>query len=781
MKFNFASLLLSSTLSISLASASSIKLSDAYHGLVPEEISMDKGKLKGYQEKVISKFEQKLHHLLSMQEQIERFYAPYSRKGGEHQRVMANAVCDFVEAKIKKVNLIKILYEGHLGEAKDYLGMAAQMQGQPPSVGHHAALMRKIKDINLEIENVQTSIKSQPAQKTTWEQEIEAKNQTIQKLEQELKILDKQKFGSEEALQKQQELLDANQEEIRKEERILGECSAAIQEFKNEYQEKKAFLISSLKPIAREEPSEAHGSQEKPAEELNQEQIDPALQQQLTALEAESEAKEKELTEKKGLSYASATDLRGKREVLQQQKETLAKEKETFEQELQDKEEQISTEKREIELIEGKIKSQAEEQKNFEAQLKQLLLDKKQQQDEADIYALIKYLTLFNIYSALPNADFDYHGYENPLTTLSLDALPTILSFINKRADQVGRENVKLALDREMPKFQATVDSHIASLGTSLLEDKIVETAENQCLGYNDDSRTKLSKVAASVFRALKPGAGVVARYNTSYTDKYYYYPSHLKEIEFPTFYSSELDSLRADHQIKVLMTKWRDKISTEQDSLIRRLGLDSVLFNPDFSITSYPQFLSFSELQTSLEGTFLVPYPVRVKEKDVWSFARMQLRVNYFEAINGKDDRTWRRISPVVRFVESKLAQPSFSRGPLAPQEEVKQEGFKHLLELNQGKAVEYAYLKYISYVNMLYALSHNGEGSEMPPLKIIDPAVESLIRDALPSEIRLDNVMAAKAYKWGQKFQKCGKEFIKQNGLEAHFFTPVFEDKNN
>ena len=779
MKFKFASLLLSSTLSISFASASSIKLSDAYNGLVPEEFKTE-GKLKGYQDTVIGLYEQKLHYLLSMQEQIERFYAPYSRKGGELQRVMANAVCDFIEAKAEKVNLIKMLYEGHKGQDDSYLKTASQMKGQLSKVGQHAALMRTINTINLEIERVQTSIEGQPAQKTTWEQEIEAKRQTIQLLEKELETLVKQRSGSEEALQKQQDLLDANQEEIRTEDRILGECSADIKKLKDEYEEKKELLISSLKPIVVEEPSEAQGSQEKLAEELNQEQIDPAVKQQLQDLEAEYEAKNKELSEKKGLSHASATDLRSKREDLQQQKEALAKEKETFEQESQVKREQINNENLKIEVIEEKIKGQTEEIQSLEAELKQRLLDKQQKQDEADTYALIKYLTLLNIYSALPNDDFDYHGYENPLTTLSSDAFPAILSLINKRAAKVGADNVRMALDRELPRIQASFDKYIATRSEQVKSGVVMQAATKN-LGYNDVDRKDVVTMAFDKFQEIVHGEEITTSYKESIKDRYNYYPLPIQEEEFLTSYASELGSLRADHQIKVAMTKWRSKISTGQDSLVQRLGLDSALFNPHFSITSYPHFLSLPELGTSLEGTYLVPYPVKLKEKEVWSLAKMQLRVNYFEGMNGKDDKTWHRISPVVRFVESKQKQhvsaPAASAA--ASVADAKETGFKHLLKLGDNKAVEHAYLKYISYVNMLYALRHNGEGNEMPPLKIIDPAVESLLREVLPSEIRLDNVMAAKAYKWGQRVQQYGKEFMQQNGLLAHIFTPIFEDK--
>jgi predicted nucleic acid-binding Zn-ribbon protein len=790
MKFKFPSLVLSALLSTSIATASSIKLSDAYNGLVPEDIKKDAGKLKAYREQVVTQFNQKLHNLMSMQDQLERFYAPYSRKGGEHERVMANAVCDFVEAKVKKVGFVKDLYEGHLGEIKDYLETANKMKGQPHKVGQHAAFLRKIKEINLEIENAQKSIKSQPDQKAVWEKAIGAKNQTIQALKEELEILTKQISGSEGALKENHDLLDAKQEEIRKEKQRFGECSDEITRLQTEHEQQKASIVPVLNPVIEKDKGDAspeyQDSQEMPVKEADVEQIDPAAQQ-LKDLEVQYRANENDLTEKKGQSFARVTALQEQQAALQTQRETLAKEKETFEQELRGKEEQISEEKHAIDSIRGKIEAQAEEKKSLEAKLRQLLLDKQQKQDEADTYALIKYLTLFNIYSALPNDDFDYHGYKNPLTTLSLEALPTIRMFVNKRAAHVGSENVKLALDREVPKFQASVDKYIAARDEKIKEE-IIAQATSEKVGYSLDLRREMANIALPVIQCIASGENIITHYKGLSKDRSNYYPLPMTDEEFLKSYSSELVFLKADHQIKVSMTKWRNKISTAEGSLIHHLGLDSALFNPDFPITSYPQFLSFPELQTSLRETSLVPYPTRLKEKDVWSLGKMQLRINFFEAMNGKDEKVWKRISPVVRFVKSKQTAQSSSQALVAaasaaatklPLEETKQSGFKHLLKSDQPKAIEHAYLKYISYVTMLYALRHDGEGSKMPSLKIIDSAIESLLREALPTEVRLDNVMAAKAYKWGLRVQEHGEKFIKKNGLLAHIFTPVFEDK--
>lgn len=128
----------------------------------------------------------------------------------------------------------------------------------------------------------------------------------------------------------------------------------------------------------------------------------------------------------------------------------------------------------------------------------------------------------------------------------------------------------------------------------------------------------------------------------------------------------------------------------------------------------------------------------------------------------------------PIFHFVDSKVNGVS----ALSKTTERKI-GFKELFTQDQGKAVHHAYLKYISYMNMLYALLHDGTGKKMPELKMIDPIVEDLLSKPLPLEMRLDNVMAAKAHKWGSRVVEHGGKFITENGLEAHTFMPLFEDK--
>ncbi len=789
MKFKFPSLVLSALLSTSIATASSIKLSDAYNGLVPEDIKSDAGKLKTHQDAVISQFGQKLHAFMIMQDQLERFYAPYARKGGDHHRIMANAVCDFIEAKVQKVGFVKELYEGHLGEEKGYLGAADQMKDGPHKVGQYAALMREVKETDLEIQKTQQSINGQPGQKKAWEDEISEKKKKIQALENDLETLGKQILGNETAFTEKQDLIKANQEEMHKAGQILGECSDEIKKLEAEYEEKKAAIVPSLKPVEVKNKVDASSkdedSQEEHLEELDNEQVDPAAQQL-----KDLETKDQELKTKKGESFARQTELREQQIALQTQRDTLLKEKEAFEQEQQDKKEQISKEQREIASLREKIEAQVEEKRKLESELKQLFLDKQQKQDEADTYALIKYLTLFNIYSALPNDDFDYHGYDNPLTTLNSDALPTIRQMMNSRVKAVSIDNVKKAVTRENGKFSAAVGKIMQQTSAKISDEAplLVKLAGHN---YNDDFIRKIAIVVLQKVQEEVTGAKVQKLYEKNNQEQFNYYPDDLKDDADLVKYNDELlDRLRADHQIKVAMKKWRDKISTGPGSLVQRLGLDSALFNPDYVIISYPHFLSFPELHDSLIDTTLIPYPARLKEKDVWSLGKMQLRTNFFEAMNGKDEKVWRRISPVVRFVESRQGVKSTPKDSLPaassstsklPVDETKQNGFKHLLKSDQNKAVEHAYLKYVSYVNMLHALRYDENGKEMPKLRILDSAVESLIREALPTEIRLDNVMAAKAHKWGLRVQEYGKDFIAQNGLLAHIFTPIFEDKGH
>ncbi|MBL0942627.1 MAG: hypothetical protein IBJ00_07900, partial [Alphaproteobacteria bacterium] len=115
MKINLSSLLLSSILCTSAVMGSNIKLSDAYNGLIPEDTKQDPIKLKKYQEDISTLFIDKENKLMSMQDQLVRFFGPIGLKGNKVERIRANAVCDFNEQKISKVGFIKSLFDAHKG------------------------------------------------------------------------------------------------------------------------------------------------------------------------------------------------------------------------------------------------------------------------------------------------------------------------------------------------------------------------------------------------------------------------------------------------------------------------------------------------------------------------------------------------------------------------------------------------------------------------------------------------------------------------------------------
>lgn len=186
MKNKFAPLLVSSLLCTTTVLASNIKLSDVYNGLISEDIKQDDAKLKQLQDTVVAQFISKKEDLMIMQDQIERFYGPVSRKGDKIKRKIANAVCDINERRINKIEFLAQFYEGHKGD-KAQLEAALQstqgMQDQPPKMGQHAAIKRQIEAITLELEESKLKLANLPSQKQEWESEIKEKGELIEKLQ----------------------------------------------------------------------------------------------------------------------------------------------------------------------------------------------------------------------------------------------------------------------------------------------------------------------------------------------------------------------------------------------------------------------------------------------------------------------------------------------------------------------------------------------------------------------------------------------------------------------
>jgi len=411
--------------------------------------------------------------------------------------------------------------------------------------------------------------------------------------------------------------------------------------------------------------------------------------------------------------------------------------------------------KRQIEEISRKIAAQV-------ADMVQLKAEQQEVQDQADRYALIKCLTFLNFYSALPNDDFNYHEYKVPLTTLSSDVVPTLRRVVNAYVAHAEQTAVRVVVDREFSKFEEALDKNMYSC---------------PLIGFH---HTTIGVILSKNFRIPDETQGAITtsivpwlleKYTGQNEERYDYSsePIRQEEDDFQEAIDPKLDDLRADRQIKASMMKWKSKINMAPGSLIQRLGLESAFFNSDFSIITYPYMLSFTDLQRKLEGTNLIPYPDTLKDHKVWSLGKMQLTLNFFSALKEKNEQTLKRILPILQFVENKTQGISaLSKTSIQGDKS----GFKQLLTQNKTMAIEHAYLKYISYANMFYALSHDHEGKEVPELKIVDPAVEEFLDKPLATEFRLDHIMAAKAHKWGSRVLEHGEEFITEKGLQAHIF---------
>ena len=119
-------------------------------------------------------------------------------------------------------------------------------------------------------------------------------------------------------------------------------------------------------------------------------------------------------------------------------------------------EQKIEDLKKAIEKYEGIIQKQDKEINILSKGLPSKEEAKRKLQDEADRYALLKYLQYLNIYSALPNADFDYHQYlnnEHSISTLSPSAASLTIDLMNQHGNKVAQYNVREAVNRETKEF----------------------------------------------------------------------------------------------------------------------------------------------------------------------------------------------------------------------------------------------------------------------------------------------------------------------------------------
>ncbi|MBL0942434.1 MAG: hypothetical protein IBJ00_06910, partial [Alphaproteobacteria bacterium] len=688
----------------------------------------------------------------------------------------------------------------HKGEGADLISVQT-MQGQPPRVGQHIALIRETDFITRKIQEKESMLSMQPAQKQALEEEKEANLSIIQTLSEEIAVLKKQVEGIATSMQTKQKELAGERENTNKHRDALGEISAELKMLAEQYELKEKEIRASLPKTDEQEGeikssldhiegslSNASTSSEISTSEAPSTSGDSSLESHnyeenieedipaLTELRATYETDQKLLREKKDHNLALISSGEEREEKIKEELSNLEQEDEEYKQQSREKKNEIKKSKEEISLLTEKLERQQSEGEALKEDIENLKVEQQEKQDQADAYALIKYVTLLNIYSALPNDDFNYHEYTSNLSTLSFDIIPIICLLINDNCKTITAESVKEAIDRETSKFLRTIEVAFEDCfkpNSQLAQYRFMEA---QFVGRNEQERKHMLD---NFWTMLKRIGIQPEQFFAGYKKKqsYDFDPAPISDETFLKLTKDLLPSLRADHQVKKSMTKWRAKISTSEGSLVQRLALDSALFNPDYSLKTYPHLLSFSVIQQNIQGSG--SDMTVLKDHTVWSLGQMQLKLNFAEALLSKDKTVLNRIAPIYRFIKSKskIEGPSTLTARNLSSKKIE---FEQLLKQNKDEAVRQAYFKYLSYMNMLYTLHYDGNGDEMPQLKIIDPSLEDHLKEPISSELRLDNVMAAKAYKWGQRVIEHGKKFIKENGLRAHTFSPLMEKKD-
>lgn len=738
---SLTTLILSSFLTTSTVFASDV-LSDASNGLIPEDIKKDGAKLQKWQDDNMEKLTARaeLHGLIY--DQVERLFAPFSRKGSNQTRAIANAVCDYLEQRANKSQYLAELFDGHRGLNVKVQAAEKMSDGGLPQTGRHVALIRAISTMTDELKTIKTKLEAQPKLIEEWTTEITrlkkesaATDSTMRTLKEKASqaeaLLKKAEQASETeennfiALQKEMELLESQVTELQQKSR---------EEIQKASPEPTAEIATETKSVWRASLAQLNEDKKTPEELL--EAMREALPKYMEAKKLSRNEKDKKAEELAGIQNEVESNGDAYKKLLA-----------------------------DVKALEEKIEGSKIETEKLTQRRTEVLAEQKNLQEAADRYALVKYLTYLNLYSALPNDSYDYNGFKEagfaPLSTLSPHTMPVTLKLVNVRAADVAMYNAREVAKREVEKLK-TIYEKQAEKAQQELEKKAAEYI------YSKVSNSTLSSsMSSAIAKSAKDYFDIKNSFSfyQQQQGNHNYYAQKMDLIPFVQESSKTLDPLRADRQIKNSMDKWSTKISGGKDALTDRLGLNSALFNKSFAIQTLPHMLSFNELAEAFPD---VQY-VSGKDSQIWSVGKMQLKVNYFDSFVSQDALAHQRVDPIYAFVVEKAKAQSLKK--VGEKFDVRIQAVKQ--ESPEHEAlITHAFLKTISYMNMTYALTHDENGNKLPELKLIDPVLEQFIKEPLP---RLDHVMATRALKWGQRVKQHGETFINDHGLEAHIFTPV------
>ncbi len=170
------------------------KLSDAYNGLMFTDVKNDKVKKEKWTQAVDKRFELKNIELGSIVDQLERFFAPLSRKGDDRDREIANTVCDWAIKRYNRAGYISEIFAGSKGEKKV---VNNGMRDAPPKAGRHTKILFDIIGLNKNLKKIEQDIESLPQKQKDLSDTSKSKQEEANKLNLQVEDI-KTKFAAKE-------------------------------------------------------------------------------------------------------------------------------------------------------------------------------------------------------------------------------------------------------------------------------------------------------------------------------------------------------------------------------------------------------------------------------------------------------------------------------------------------------------------------------------------------------------------------------------------------------
>jgi hypothetical protein len=701
---------------ISSAVASEFSISDGYNGF-PEEVIRNQELLSKAQKQVLDKFGQILMECETSLEQIKRYFSDAVLDGDQNAVKIVKALRDFYTKKINDIGFAKIFFESHKGVNIPKFE-SNSMKDLPPSLGAYNKLKKELQQFESSIKQLSEKKKNLPNdilvienQESQFKQEIDSlQKKDIPSCQKEIEKLQEQKKSMESQLEK---LVDENILQSKKIEELTPK--------KNE---------SSNSEVVQENSVQAENSE--------------------------------------------LTKLKEQRTLNSKQQEEFVSKIQTLNTQVQTEEKKILSLKQKIQELENSLQEKGkqkillkEEGSKLEEDLKELQKQKKNVQDQADLHALVKFISYRNIYDALPNEEKKLLDNDLELCTV-VDSLQEgiLTKSVYQTVLNISFDNVKKTAERVekgiIQKFDKKWEQELGQIAFNIIYNFAKEV--HGSYWENSSTNSDLEKVQERKIKQQNVFSCISQK--TLPLIKYEGHDRH--QLYFKTQESSEdylIKGNRVDLLVKKQVDKWKNRIS--KDGLIHFYGLTSSLFNPVFEEKTQGQLFSFNDLVKTMGQETLANYTQKLEslesKKLAYEWGLTQLQINFSDEMMKKNAIIISKVEPIHQFVTAKLKDLS---------QEQRKGRYGQLLQENKDAAASYALLKYVSYLSMRYALMHSEKGLKQSTLQMLPLGFETLIKEKPEDHYRLDNVFAAQAYKWGQVLKEKHGDFLSTHAFTANYF---------